>query len=196
MDQPGQQAALQPYLLADERILWTGRPDPRRLLGPSDIWLIPFSLMWGGFAIVWEVLALGFSNGPGGASVGLFALWGVPFVVVGQYFIWGRFIYKRWDRRRTTYAVTSRRILVLKGSHLQSLFLNSLPAVHQSVRADGSGTLEFGSAPYGYAFWANSGMEWFSRRAGTPAFYDIPDVVRVFRLIADSSNPAGGLAGT
>ncbi len=192
VDQPAQQAALQRYLLDDERILWTGHPDPRRLVGPSDVWLIPFSLLWGGFAIFWEVGVLGFMGNASGAPLGFFVLWGVPFVLVGQYFIWGRFIYKRWDRLRTVYAVTSRRVLVLRGSSLQSMFLNALPALHQSARSDGSGTLEFGSAPYGFAYWANSGMEWFSRRAGPLAFYDIPDVVRVFRLIADASNPSRG----
>jgi hypothetical protein len=86
MDDAGQQLQLQRYLQPDEKILWTGRPDPSRLIGRSDAFLIPFSLMWGGGAIVWE----------GGVALTgaplLFLLWGAPFVVVGQYFIWGRFL--------------------------------------------------------------------------------------------------------
>jgi hypothetical protein len=179
VDEAGQQSQLQRYLQPGERILWTGRPDPARLIGRSDALLIPFSLMWGGGAIVWE----------GGVALTgaplLFLLWGAPFVVVGQYFIWGRFLYKRWDRRRTVYALTNQRALILRGGSLASVFLNQLPAIHQSVRADGSGSLEFGSSPgwYGRGSWANTGMDLFAPGTGVPAFYDIPDVARVDRLV-------------
>ena len=33
-------------------------------------------------------------------------LWGIPFVVAGQYLIWGRFFYDAWLKRRTYYALT------------------------------------------------------------------------------------------
>ena len=189
VDESSQQAALQRYLLDGERILWTGQPDPRRLLSASDAIVIPFSLMWGGFALFWEAGVLGFlSDTPGPGS--LFALWGIPFVVIGQYFIWGRFFYKRWDRRRTIYAVTSQRILVVKGSNVQSLFVKQLPQLNQSVRADGSGTIEFGANPYGFGFWGNTGMEFLSRRSLAPAFYDIPEVDRVSRVITDARSPS------
>jgi len=42
---------LAPYLLPDETVLWTGRPDPAKHLGAIDIFLVPFSLLWGGFTI-------------------------------------------------------------------------------------------------------------------------------------------------
>jgi hypothetical protein len=171
------QAGIQQHLQLGEKILWSGQPDPSRLLARSDAFLIPFSLMWGGFAIVWEAGVLGY-----GAPI-FFGLWGIPFVVVGQYIIWGRFVYKRWDRRRTAYALTSQRVLILRGRSLQSVFLTQLPAITQSMRADGSGSLEFGvsSSPYGH--WGNSGMEFFTRGHSVPAFYDIPDVAKVYGLI-------------
>jgi hypothetical protein len=179
MDDAGQQFQLQRYLQPGEKILWTGRPDPSRLIGRADRFLIPFSLMWGGGAIVWEsgVILTG--------APWLFWLWGLPFVVAGQYFIWGRFIYKRWDRRRTAYALTDQRALILRGGSLQSVFLSQLPSIHQSVRADGSGSLEFGSSAgwYGRVYWANTGMELFAPGSAMPAFYDIPDVAKVDRLV-------------
>jgi hypothetical protein len=179
VDDARQQVQLQRYLQAGEKILWTGQPDPSRLIGRLDGFLIPFSLMWGGGAIVWEggvVLT--------GAPL-LFWLWGVPFVVVGQYFIWGRFVYKRWDRRRTVYALTNQRALILRGGSLQSVFLNQLATVHQTGRADGSGSLEFGSPAgwHGHGYWANTGMDLFAPGSRVPAFYDIPDVAKVDRLV-------------
>lgn len=186
MDQHSQEAALQRHLLRGERILWAGRPNPNRLLAFGDVFLIPFSLMWGGFAIFWETAVIGIGAKSGHAAPGFFVLWGIPFVLVGQYLIWGRFIYKRWDRQRTIYAVTNQRVLTLRGNMLQSMFVNQLATINQTVRRDGSGTLDFGNLPFGHAFWANSGMGWFSRRGGLLAFYDIENVANVYRLIVDA----------
>jgi hypothetical protein len=181
------QARLQPYLQPSERILWTGRPDPRRLFGLSDLFLVPFSLMWGGFAIVWETLAL-----TSGAPI-FFVLWGIPFVVVGQFLIWGRFLALRWDKTRTTYAVTNQRLLILRGRSLQTMFLNQVPTIDQSVRSDGSGTLDFwrSSSRFGYGFGANSGMDVFSGNRRGFAFYDIPDVNQVYRLVNEARTGTG-----
>jgi hypothetical protein len=180
------QARLQAYLQPGERVVWTGQPDPRRLVSSKDYFLIPFSLLWGGFAIVWEGGVLLTMAGANGAPI-FFALWGIPFVVVGQFFIWGRFLVKRWDRRRTLYAVTDERVLVLRGNSLQSMFLNNLPGVTQSARLDGSGSIEFGSsAPFGSGVWSNTGMDFFAIGRGVLAFYDIPNVAHVDRLINET----------
>ncbi len=45
--EPSQQAARQRYLLDDERIRWMGHPNPRHLFESNDLFLIPFSLLWG-----------------------------------------------------------------------------------------------------------------------------------------------------
>ena len=80
--------AFQGDLGQGERILWAGQPDPNKLFGTADVFLVPFSPMWGGFAIFWEASVLGLTTGSRGAPL-FFVLWGVPFVLVGQYFIWG-----------------------------------------------------------------------------------------------------------
>ena len=163
---------------SDENILWTGHPDASRLLNGADAVLIPFSLLWGGFAIFW--FAGAWSVDP------FFALFGIPFVLIGQYFIWGRFLYKRWDRKRVLYGLTDQRVLVVHGSSVQSTFVRQLGSVRQTTRPDGSGSIDFGGLAPGYAFWANTGMDFLMRgRMGT-AFYDIPDVAQVYRLVNEA----------
>jgi hypothetical protein len=178
----------QPDLLRDEKVVWAGQPDPRFRFTGGDIFLVPFSLLWGGFAIFWEAAVLGFLGGKGPAPV-FFALWGIPFVVVGQYIIWGRFLYKAYRNRRTFYALTNQRVLILatmRARRLQTLFLNQLPVINKSVRRDGSGTLEFGVSPnWAAGVYANSGMDFLAGRSGpaAPAFYEIPDVNSIYQLV-------------
>jgi len=188
-------------LVSGERLVWRGQPDPSVLFTPADLFLVPFSLLWGGFAIFWETSVLGMwgSSAGGGGPPVFFALWGVPFVLMGLYFIAGRFVYKAWRKRRTFYAVTDRRVLILTRlwrTSLQSLYLDQLPGLEKSVRGDGSGSITFGSPSFWAGAYANSGMELFgqSRGAVAPAFHDVPNVERVYRLIRDlrEGRPNGG----
>jgi hypothetical protein len=89
-----QASALEPHLVHDECVLSTGRPDPAKHFTKADVFAIPFSLMWGGFAIFWEAAAL--ASGPS-----FFAFFGLPFVAIGLYMIFGRFIYKARLKRRS-----------------------------------------------------------------------------------------------
>lgn len=106
---------LQPEVLSGESIYWAAMPNPRKIFHSDDWTLIPFSLLWGGFAIFWEATVLGYVNFSSKSSTysapSFFVLWGIPFVLYGQYMIWGRFIVDGWLKRRTFYAVTNRRVL-------------------------------------------------------------------------------------
>ena len=95
----------QPDLLKDEKVVWAGQPDRRFRFTGGDIFLVPFSILWGGFALFWEAGVLGLFDGHPELNPG--ALFGIPFVLIGQYFIWGRFLYKRHKNRRTFYGYRS-----------------------------------------------------------------------------------------
>jgi len=92
-------------VLPGELIQWSGQPGLGILFEPSDILLVPFSLIWGGFAIFWETMALTRARAPLSLQ-----LWGVPFVLAGLFIIFGRFLLDAHIRARLIYAITDRRI--------------------------------------------------------------------------------------
>lgn len=125
-------------LLRDEEILWYGQPDRSVIFSGSDLFLVPFSILWGGFAIFWEFTAIKM-----GAPF-FFRLFGIPFVIIGFYFIFGRFIYRGIKKKHTYYAVTNQRVLILtslSNKNLQAEFINQIPCINKSVRSDGKGTI-------------------------------------------------------
>lgn len=137
-------AILQEELDPGERVLWCGQPKQGLMFRPSDALMIPFSLLWGGFAIFWESMAI-----IEGAPL-LFVLWGILFVLVGLYLIVGRFIVDAMRRKRTYYALTSERVIVVSGllrRSVRTLSLKALSDISVSVNSSGSGTITLGPGP-------------------------------------------------
>lgn len=184
----------QEYLLKDEKILWSGQPDPNIIFTPMDFFLVPFSLLWGGFAIFWEAEVLTTMR-PTGAPFPMqimFPLFGSVFVIVGLYFIFGRFIFKKWKKRRTFYAVTNRGILSVSkgfGQQFQEFNIRLLNGISKRIRADGIGTLNFGGNQSmffnGGQFYGNTSLEIMPFYNNQLAFYDIHDANNVHRLLAE-----------
>jgi hypothetical protein len=176
-------ADLQGRLLPGERIFWTGAPPTGFLLTGRDGFLIPFSLLWGGFAIFWEwgvVTGMGKDH----PAPGFFMLWGIPFVLIGLYMIFGRFIADAWMRGRTAYAVTNQRVLILRTAptfKFTAYALDRLPELSLEEKADGRGTIRFQPS---VAMWArNNGFSGWMPGADTDQFLLIPDARNVFDKI-------------
>jgi hypothetical protein len=174
-------------LLPAERILWEGRPLRQRLFRRPDALLVPFSILWCGFAVFWEVLALR-------TSATFFPrLWGIPFVLIGLYLVIGRFVVRAIATRRTRYVLTDRRVLVvggLSGTRTTTAYLNTLPPPVSAERSDGSGSLAFGEFPgIGEMFNRGTGWRgWAGEPSATPVLWDIADVRRVRDLVANSQS--------
>jgi hypothetical protein len=163
--------AIMPYLLSSESLTWTGRPATGLIFRKSDVFLIPFSLAWGGFACFWEYTVY-----RAGAPY-FFLLFGGFFVVMGLYLIFGRFFYDMLHRRKTVYALTGERILSLTGKTLSAWNLRDLPQASLELSADRRGTIAFGviSIP---------GIRGVGRYRGAPQSISLP----VFEKIQNASD--------
>jgi hypothetical protein len=163
-----------------ERLVWSGMPRGGIIFRWSDVLAIPFSLLWGGFAIFWEWTAV-----KGHAPL-FFQLWGIPFVLVGLYIIVGRFLYDAALRANTYYGITDRRAIIVKqlfGSSVQSIGLSYLTDTTLSTNSDRSGSIYFGDHEPGLFDGANSWFVRGSQRYNPPAFEAIPGVADVYAQI-------------
>jgi hypothetical protein len=176
----------QHYLFPGERILWSGQPSHGLMLSRSDIFAIPFSVLWGGFAIFWNYQA--WTDFPESGPDWLFRLWGLPFLAMGLYIMFGRFFYDAWVRRRTYYAVTTERVLIYRTSpwsKLTSRDVGALPMFELTEHRDGTGTIVFDSEDVGYSwFGRNRGLGmWAPATTANAQFIRIDNPRRVYELI-------------
>jgi hypothetical protein len=184
--------SVESVLLPGERIVWDGRPLRHRVFRRTDVLLVPVSLLWCGFAVFWESGVLS-----GGAPV-FFALWGVPFVLVGLYVVAGRFVVRVVSSRHTQYLVTDRRVLVhsgWSGARLSTQYLNSLPPPVIIEEPDGSGSLAFGGFP-SVADALTGGRRlgwraWSSEPSLTPVLWDVAHIRQVRDLVAHAQTQPG-----
>jgi len=161
------------FLSAGEAILWKGKPGKGHLLTAQDVFMIPFSIFWCGFAIFWEV-SVNISGAPF-----FFKLWGIPFVCVGLYILFGRFIWTAHIRKRTAYVITNKKIIRAIGNKIDMLDGRTMPPIYVAANKDGSGTIRFGQPNYNH----RGGYSSFTPNTGLFTLENIPDVARVQQLI-------------
>jgi Bacterial PH domain len=143
------QLRAQSELQSGESLYWTGTADPGRAALsalPAAIFGIPFA----GFALFWMSTAFHAtsamhksSNNAFTKSFTVFPLFGLPFLLVGL----GIVLAPLWaylNGRRTVYAVTNQRVMVVTGGNSRSV-KSYTPAdilgVEHRERPDGSGDI-------------------------------------------------------
>jgi len=173
---------LQRNLMPGEQVAWSGKPATGVRFGLRDIFLIPFSVLWGGFAISWEVgvfLTAGTQNMVASLP---FLLFGGAFVAIGLFMIFGRFLVDAALRGRTRYALTNQRVLIARGRGLSATPLKGGPQASLRVAANGEGSILFG-APSSMFAMGNMAMGfgmWIPALDPTPQFAHIADAQKVF----------------
>lgn len=134
-----------PWLTADERVLWQGKPEPDGSLAGSELSKgAPMLLLlgWGGF-MLYKVLEDG--NVPTGILIGICAFVGV-WLLLACWMGFGRTMLALRRLRDTEYVVTNRRILRRTGSTVDALDSRSMESPVLLPHKDGRGTIRFGSA--------------------------------------------------
>jgi hypothetical protein len=107
---------------------------------------------------------------------------------MGNHFVWGRFLVDAWLKRRTYYAVTNRRVLIVqqrwRNKAQNMIFLQQIPKIVQ----EGSecGTIWFGEKlpVIGNRRERTGDISRFYLK-DVPIFADIDDVYSVHRLVLD-----------
>jgi hypothetical protein len=125
-----------------ERIAWIGRPIAWRY-ALRYIFVLLVGIPFTAFALFWMGAARGFPS----AGVPVFALFGIPFVVIGLGMLLSPF-WMLYRAGRTAYAITDRRALVVEhgllgGVTVRSFEPGSLTILSRTQHADGSGNLVF-----------------------------------------------------
>jgi hypothetical protein len=176
---------IQTELEPGERIIWSGQPAQGIKFRASDMLKIPISFLWGGFTIYWEYYAIK-SGHP------LLFLPGVPFVLIGLYIMFGRFIVESEQRAKTYYGLTNKRVIIVSGltqKNVEALSLQSLFGLSLSESSDGTGSIPFGpTAPFSLlspsATWLGIG------RHDGPKFDLISDAKHVYQQIRKAQKSA------
>ena len=149
------EASLNNELQEGEDVLWSGRPDPRRrrIVFPTRVFFIlglvfmPVGLL---VVIIGLILLLSSVFPPGArvSSLGVFIPGGVFFILGLVYLLLG--LVGFFPPRNTLYAITNRRVIILRtGRYLRvsSYGKRAIAQVQRFERPDGSGDLVFVTTP-------------------------------------------------
>lgn len=170
-------------LLAGEKLLWKGAPEPGLKFQPRDFFLTAFGLFFFGFSVFWMYASRYEFEAPI-----YFTLFGIPFVVVGAYISIGRYFWEAHKRGRTIYTLTDRRAIIRVNAFGQSqktVTLDDLEEVELEERDDSTGTIVFGRD-------ITTGSGDNRHTSYAPRFEFIKDAARVYNLVEKARNTAEG----
>ena len=170
---------LKNHLEPDEKLIWVGVPANGWAFNTYDYFMIPFSILWAGFAFFWEFTAIA-----SGAPI-MFALFGVPFVLVGFYLLFGRFIVDRKRRKNTLYVLTNKRIIIRSGARnktLKTAHLINIKDIVLKEKPNKTGTILFNAGPSNIITNTTAQLPIFTT-GGSFSFEMIDDVAEVYKKV-------------
>ena len=96
------------YLDPGETLLWQGAPATGLRFTVTGAVLSFFGIFFLGFSLFWVSMAAAMGGGF------LFPLFGLPFVGVGLWLVFGHWFFDAYTRKKTRYALTSKRALIAR----------------------------------------------------------------------------------
>jgi hypothetical protein len=177
--------ALRQELAPGERILWSARPDPKRMRAVFLIWT--FAIPWTLFSLFWEGTALsamiaGFVKNDSNFTwlFIIFPIFGLPFVGIGLWMMNKPFAALA-DARHTLHMLTDKRIMTLTmrgDKSLKSVEVNKCGPITRKEKPDGWGSLSIETGSH-----RDSDGD---KVTDTFALYGIPDVAKLERLLREA----------
>ena len=169
---------------SDEQVLWWAQPKPSRFARqalPAFLFAIP----WTAFAVFWMCGAAGFEVPDFSEGRHFFALFGLPFVLVGLAMLSSPLWMMR-KARRTLYVVTQRRAILFEGGWgtiVRSFGPEKLTDMVRHEKRDGSGDLIFEQKVAGESERAGRTTE-----VGFLGINGVRDIEKVLRIIAEQGS--------
>ena len=165
--------------LKDEKILWQGAPENVPYLNKSDIWLIPFTLLFGGAFIVYAIISAIMMFA--GKSI-MFSLAGITLLLMGTYILFFRIWYRKKRVSRQLYFVTDKRVFAFDTMRDDVIFDILLEDIDLYL---GYKSLTLSDINAIGDFIYNLGLDIFFRKFSkeTPSFKYINDLNNVSRII-------------
>lgn len=178
----------QQFLNPGEKITWSGKPRQGFLLRRSDVFFIPFSILWAAAAIWMEYATLA-SPLPIQEK-----LWSIFSLAIAAYILGLRFLVDAVYRSLTFYALTNQRALIHAGllkTTLTSLPLTGMNEINLDLEKGGRGNIVFG--PLDPNAWMHAGGGWprMSKMANIPAFELLEEPQAVYKKIREQRKRAG-----
>lgn len=165
--------------LKHEQVLFCGKPENTPTFHKSDIFMIPFTLIFGGAFIIYALIsALMMIAGQGI----MFSLLGITCLILGIYFIFIRLWYRKKRISRQVYFVTERRVFAfdtLRDDVVFDILLEDVEVFSGGKSLILSETNAIGDFVY------NLGLDIFFRKFAkeTPAFRYIDNTNDVAKII-------------
>ncbi len=172
--------------LNNEKILWQGEPTKVPLLHKSDIFMIPFTLIFGGSLIFYAIAAAIMMIK--GESI-MFSLVGITALLMGAYILFFRLWYRKKRIKKQVYFVTKKRAFAFDTMRDDVLFDIALSETDLYM---GDKSLIVGETNSIGDFVYNIGLDIFFRKfvKETPAFRYIDDISGVSKIIMTNKEKA------
>lgn len=122
------------YFLPDEYEIWRGKS--KGMSPTKNLTMIPFGVFFLAFALFWTISA--------SSAGGFFGVFGLPFIAVGMYMVFGENIVGK----KTYYVITNKKIYRSQAGRVDMVDLSNLPPMRTEGYKNGAGSIYFGEHHY------------------------------------------------